>query len=226
MDEVTPSPGEQEAPAAPSQRGDRWSQLRERRKNAGKNRSAGEWLDLSISAATTAGTYALIALGFSASYSTIRAIAREKGHFSDGMSHIVPISFEGGIIILSLHVIREARKGRRALVLRLLVALGALATLITNGKANADGIEGSITHIVPVAMFIICFEYLIHSARKKALEDMGLLPPPLASLRGVEWLLDTVNAFARWRLMALHNIDSPEQAMWVRQTLLIRKAEL
>ncbi|MFE0107070.1 hypothetical protein, partial [Streptomyces sp. NPDC059009] len=33
-------------------------------------------------------------------------------------------------------------------------------------------------------------------------------------------------AFARWRLMALHNIDSPEQAMWVRQTLLIRKAEL
>ncbi|WP_433860092.1 DUF2637 domain-containing protein [Streptomyces kronopolitis] len=225
MDEETPSTTEQEAPTSP-RRENRWEALRALRRSANENRSPAEWVDWGMSALTTAGTYALIGLGFSASYETIRQIAEKKGKFSPNMSHIVPLSFEGGIIILSLHVIREARKGRRAGFLRLLVALGALATLVTNARAEAAGFEGTLTHVVPVGMFIVCFEYLIHSVRKKALEDMGLLPPPLASLRGVEWLLNTREAFARWRLMALHGIHSPEQALWVREHLLISKHEL
>ncbi|MCW8383910.1 DUF2637 domain-containing protein [Streptomyces justiciae] len=226
MDEATTaSPeAEQEAPA-PSRRGDRWTQLRDLRKSANTDRSAGEWLDLGLSTVTTAGTYALVGLGFSASYGTIRDIAQTKGGFSEGMSHVVPLSFEGGIIILSLHVIRQARQGERALLLRLIITLCSLATLLTNWSA-AKTIEGQLTHVVPVAMFIICFEWLIHASRKKALKDMGLLPPPLAHLRAVEWLLDFPNAFARWRLMALHHIHNPDQAMWIRQTLALRKAEL
>lgn len=204
----------------------RWESLRKTRKSATRNRSANEWLDVGIDVVASLGTYVLIVLGFTASYSTIRKIAVEKGNFSDTMSHIVPLSFEGGIIILSLRVIREARAGRRALFLRLIVAMGALATLVTNFRAESQGIEGQLTHVVPVAMFIICFEWMIHSARKKALQDMGLLPPPMPNLRPVEWLLDFSNSFARWRLMALHNIPNPEYAMWVRQKMLIRRAEL
>ncbi|MEU6460162.1 DUF2637 domain-containing protein [Streptomyces sp. NPDC047065] len=224
MDEAVAPPAEEQEPA-PSRRGDRWTQLRELRKDANRNRSGGEWLDLGISAATTAGTYVLIGLGFSTSYSTIREIAQDKGGFSPQMSHVVPLAFEGGIIILSMHVIREARRGKRALLLRLIVSVCSLATLLTNWSASTT-VEGKLTHVVPVAMFIICFEWLIHAARQKALEDMGLLPPPVAVLRAAEWTLDFPNAFARWRLMALHGIHSPEQALWVRQQLALRRSEL
>ncbi|GAA2686863.1 DUF2637 domain-containing protein [Streptomyces lunalinharesii] len=225
MDDEVTTPTAQETPAA-DQRGNRWQVLRERRKEANENRTAGEWLDWATSTATTAGTYALIGMGFTASYDTIRGIARKRGHFGDTMSNIVPLSFEGGIIILSLHVIREARKGRRAPILRTLVALGALATLITNFSANSTDLAGQLTHVVPVAMFIVCFEYLVHSVRRKALEDMGLVPPPMPSLRTVEWLLNFGDTFSRWRLMALHNIDSPDQAMWAHEQFLVKKAEL
>ncbi|MDJ0374763.1 DUF2637 domain-containing protein [Streptomyces sp. H10-C2] len=225
MDEATTTAPEHEP--TPPQGTDRWSLLRARRQQANTNRSAGELLDLGIDIVTAAGTYALIALGFTASYSTIRQIAVDKGAFSEGMSHIVPLSFEGGIIILSLRVLREARQGQRALFLRILVGLGAIATLVTNAHSKATDIAGQLTHVVPVAMFIICFEWMVHSARRKALVDMGLIPPPLPRLRSIEWGLDFFNSFARWRLMALHStIATPDHAMWVRHALLIERARI
>ncbi|MFI1831306.1 DUF2637 domain-containing protein [Streptomyces sp. NPDC020412] len=183
-------------------------------------------LDNSLATVTTLGTYGLIALGFSTSYGAIRDIAREKGHFSDGMSHVVPLSFEGGIIVLSLYAIRAAREGKRALLLEVLVALGSLATLYVNWRATAEGLEGKATHVIPVAMFLVCFKYLIHSVRRRALEAAGVLPPPLPRLRSVEWIFAPRDAFAQWRLMALHGIPTQEQALWAHHAMSLRKVQL
>ncbi|ORT54190.1 DUF2637 domain-containing protein [Streptomyces sp. CB03238] len=205
----------EDAPATARRRG--WWPDEDKRK---------ELLNQTLAAVTTLGTYGLIGLGFSTSYESIRQIAQVKGKFGPTMSHVVPLSFEGGIIILSLYVIRAARQGQRALMLETLVMVGSLATLFVNWHAPVDGIEGRITHVVPVAMFLICFKYLVHSSRKKALQDRGVLPPPLPRLRGVEWLLAPFDAYAQWRLMALNGVPTQEQAMWVHHAMQLRRVQL
>ncbi|MGW5679224.1 DUF2637 domain-containing protein [Streptomyces sp. NPDC003860] len=183
-------------------------------------------LDDTLALVTTAGTYGLIGLGFATSYGAIRKIAEDKGHFSPTMSHVVPLSFEGGIIVLSLYAIRAAREGKRALLLEVLVAIGSIATLYVNWNAEAEGLEGQAVHVVPVAMFLVCFKYLIHSVRKRALEAAGVLPPPLPRLRGVEWVFNPYDAFAQWKLMALGGIQTQEQALWAHHAMSLRKVQL
>lgn len=184
------------------------------------------FLDFILATGTTLGTYGLIGLGFSTSYGAIRQIAKDKGHFTDSMSHVVPLSFEGGIIILSLYAIRAAREGKRALMLEVLVAIGSVATLYVNWQSKTDGIEGKLTHVVPVAMFLVCFKYLVHSTRKRALEAAGVLPPPLPRLRSVEWVLGPSDAFAQWKLMALRGIRTQEHAMWVHHAMQLRRVKM
>ncbi|MEU8623059.1 DUF2637 domain-containing protein [Streptomyces sp. NPDC048623] len=184
----------------------------------------GDW-DL-VTPTAALGTYGLIALGFSTSYEAIRQIARDKGGFGHAMSNVVPLSFEGGIIVLSLYAIKKAREGKRATLLELLIAVGSLATLYVNWNVETDGITGKLTHVIPVAMFLICFKYLVHATRTKALEKAGVLPKPLPRLRLVEWALAPRDSFAQWRYMAIGGIRTQEHAMWVHHQMELRKVEL
>ncbi|MFJ2819073.1 DUF2637 domain-containing protein [Streptomyces sp. NPDC087294] len=220
--DASASPSEQETEQVSSSRAKEWAQTRMLMKKA---RAETEDLDKWLDWLKTAGTYGLVFLGFSVSYKTIRSIAQKQGHFGYWLSNVVPLAFEGGIIVLSLHVIREARRGNRALLLRMIITACCAGTLVVNW-GSVDTTSGKLTHVVPVGMFIICFEWLVHSSRTKALEDRGLLPTPLPRLRGIEWVLDFANSFARWRLMVLCNVKTAEEALWIRHELAVRKSEL
>ncbi len=67
-----------------------------------------------------------MAIGFVASWETLRDLAASTGGFSPWLAPVVPLSFDLGIVVLSLKVVLAAREGRSATALRdLVVALSA-----------------------------------------------------------------------------------------------------
>jgi hypothetical protein len=52
-------------------------------------------------------------------------------------------------------------------------------------------------------MFVVCFESVIASTRRHALERLGLVPPKLPRVRGVRWLLAPWPTFTSWRTAVL-----------------------
>ncbi len=73
-----------------------------------------------------AGLGFLVAIGFVASWETLRDLAASTGGFSPWLAPVVPLSFDLGIVVLSLKVVLAAREGRSATALRaLVVALSA-----------------------------------------------------------------------------------------------------
>ena len=52
-------------------------------------------------------------------------------------------------------------------------------------------------------MFVVCFESVIVSARRRSLASMGLLPDPLPRLRTARWLLSPSTTWDCWRRQIL-----------------------
>ena len=164
-------------------------------------------VDQSIDLAIMVGLGVLILVGFATSYRTLRDLAATEGGYPLWLAPAVPLSFDLGIVVLSLKVARAAREGRTAPVLRLLVAALSAATVVANA-ASATSPTARLLHAVPPAMFVVCFETVVISSRRAALEARGLLPPPLPRLRPVRWMLAFPSSWRRWRLMVLE-LDSP-----------------
>ncbi len=167
-------------------------------------------VDQSIDLAIMVGLGVLILVGFATSYRTLRDLAATEGGYPAWLAPAVPLSFDLGIVVLSLKVARAAREGRTAPVLRLLVATLSAATVVANA-ASATSTTARLLHAVPPAMFVVCFETVVISSRRAALEARGLLPPPLPRLRPVRWMLAFPSSWRRWRLMVLE-LDSPSGA--------------
>ncbi len=66
-----------------------------------------------------------MAIEFVASWETLRDLAASVGGFSPWLAPVVPLSFDLGIVVLSLKVVLAAREGRSATALRALVAPSA-----------------------------------------------------------------------------------------------------
>lgn len=165
-------------------------------------------LDQIMDVAIAVGLGILILVGFATSYRTLRDLAATEGDYPLWLAPAVPLSFDLGIIVLSLKVIRAAREGRSAPVLRLIVATLSAATVAANASA-ADTLAARVLHAVPPAMFVICFESVVITARRHALAHMGLLPEPLPRLRAVRWVLAPVAAAQAWRALVLVDPVSP-----------------
>jgi hypothetical protein len=150
--------------------------------------------------AAAAGVAVLIIIGFVASYTTVRDMAVEVGDFPAWLAPVVPLSFDVGIIVLSLRILLAAGDGRPARVLRALVLLLSVATVVVNGVAS-DSLAGRLLHAVPSAMFVICFETVIVSAQHRAL---GAEPtPPDTRFRTARWLLAPRSTWTTWRAHVL-----------------------
>jgi hypothetical protein len=118
------------------------------------------------------------------------------------------LAFDVGIITMSLKVCRLAREGRSAVLLRLLIAALCVCTVVANAAAGVDW-AARVLHAVPPAMFVVCFESVVVSVRRHALQRMGLTPAPLPRVRGVRWLLAPWGTWVRWRAMVLADADMP-----------------
>jgi hypothetical protein len=164
--------------------------------------------DHALDYATALGVTVLIGVGFITSYTTLSTLAAERGQFPPWLAAAVPLAFDAGIITLSLKVCRLAREGRSALALRLVIAGLSVSTVVANSAAGADW-PARLLHAVPPAMFVVCFESVIVSVRRHALQRMGLLPAPLPRVRGVRWLLDPWPTWCAWRAMVLADTDLP-----------------
>jgi hypothetical protein len=125
-------------------------------------------LDRAIELAVAAGVAILVAIGFVTSYETLRQLAITDGGFAPWLAPAVPLSFDLGIVVLSLKIVAAARRGRHALVHRALVSGLSVATVAVNGTAST-GTAGQLLHSIPPAMFVICFEGLVADARRDAL---------------------------------------------------------
>ena len=123
--------------------------------------------------AVAIGVVLLVLIGFAASYATLRDLAMSAGRFSPLLAPVVPLSFDLGIVVLSLKVVLAAKQGRSAIWLRLLVAGLSAATVAANASA-APTLIGRLLHAIPPAMFVICFESVTGSARRDALLKAGL----------------------------------------------------
>lgn len=167
-------------------------------------------VDQAIDLAIMVGLGVLILVGFATSYRTLRDLAASEGSYPVWLAPAVPLSFDLGIVVLSLKVARAAREGRTAPVLRLLVAALSAATVVANA-ASATSPTARLLHAVPPAMFVVCFETVVISSRRTALEARGLLPSPLPRLRPVRWVLAFPSSWRRWRLMVLE-LDPPTGA--------------
>lgn len=166
-------------------------------------------LDQLLDSAILAGLTVLILVGFAASYRTLRDLAATVGGYPQWLAPAVPLSFDLGIVVLSLKVARGAREGRTAPLLRLLVGVLSAATVAANASAAATWAAG-ILHAVPPAMFVICFESVIVSARRRSLAAMGLMPEPLPRLRAAQWLLAPRETWTCWRGQILAGIGGQE----------------
>ena len=113
--------------------------------------AAAQRLDRAIDLAITSGLVVLVLVGFAASYRTLRDLAAAAGGYPAWLAPAIPLSFDLGIVVLSLKVARAAREGRTAPVLRLLVAALSTATLAANAAA-ATTPAARLLHAVPPAM--------------------------------------------------------------------------
>ncbi len=152
--------------------------------------------------AIAAGLALLVAIGFVASWETLRDLAATAAGFSSWLAPVVPLSFDLGIVVLSLKVVLAAREGRAATTLRALVVALSAATVAANATA-AGGVTGRLLHAVPPAMFVICFESVVVTARQRALERLGLQPPRLPHVRPLLWLLAPSDTWREWRTAVL-----------------------
>jgi hypothetical protein len=159
-------------------------------------------LDLAIDAAIAVGVALLILIGFASSYRTLRDLATDVGGYPPWLAPAVPLSFDLGIVVLSLKVIRLAREGRSAPVLRLQVAALSIATVAANASAASTPIA-RLLHVVPPAMFVICFESIVITARRHALERLGHQPPPIPRIPAARWLLAPLPTWRSWRATIL-----------------------
>jgi Protein of unknown function (DUF2637) len=159
-------------------------------------------VDHAIDLAIMVGLGVLILVGFATSYRTLRDLAATEGGYPVWLAPAVPLSFDLGIVVLSLKVARAAREGRTAPAMRLLVVALSSATVIANAAA-ATSATARLLHAVPPAMFIVCFESVIASSRRTALEAKGLLPPPLPHLRPIRWVLSPPSSWRQWRRAVL-----------------------
>lgn len=134
-------------------------------------------------AAVAVGVVLLVLIGFAASYVTLRDLAVSAGRFSAWLAPVVPLSFDLGIVVLSLKVVLAAKYGRRCVWLRLLVAGLSACTVAANASA-APTLIGRLLHAVPSAMFVICFESVTGSTRRGALCARGaaVSVPPIHPL--------------------------------------------
>lgn len=161
-------------------------------------------LNQAVDVATATGITVLIVVGFATSYRTLRDLAVVQGGYPLWLAPAVPLSFDLGIVVLSLKVIRAAREGRSAPVMRLLVAALSTATVVANASA-AGTLTAQLLHAVPPAMFVICFESVVVTARRRALTRMGLVPEPLPRLRIAQWLLAPRVSWRAWRELVLND---------------------
>jgi hypothetical protein len=159
-------------------------------------------IDQVTDATITVGLGVLLAVGFAASYTTLLDLAVAEGGYPAWLAPAVPLAFDLGIVVLSLKVVRAAREGRTAPVLRVLVVALSIATVAANASA-ATGPAGAVLHAIPPAMFVVCFESVIASTRRHALERFGLVPPKLPRVRGVRWILAPWTTYTTWRRAVL-----------------------
>jgi hypothetical protein len=172
----------------------------------------GRYADRALDIASAIGVGILISVGFPASFDTLLTLAMRRGHFESWLAPAVPLALDVGIITLSLRVCRLAREGRRAVLLRLAVAGLSVGTVAANAAAGQDWL-GRRLHGVPPAMFVVCFESVVISIRRHALECMDLLPAPLPRIRGIRWLLAPWTTWRMWRAAVLANTVDPS---WTR----------
>lgn len=174
----------------------------------GRTRGSRVMLDRAIELAVAVGVAILVAIGFITSYETLRLLAITDGGFAPWLAPAVPLSFDLGIVVLSLKIVAAARQGRHALVHRAHVAGLSVATVAVNGTAST-GTAGRLLHAIPPAMFVICFENLVTDARRAAL--LGR-PSRTSTFKG--GLLAPVSTVRRWRDDVLQSraSDAPTKA--------------
>jgi len=157
--------------------------------------------DRTAELAVAIGVVMLVLIGFAASYATLRDLAVSAGRFSPWLAPVVPLSFDLGIVVLSLKVVLAAKEGRSAIWLRLLVVGLSAATVAANASA-APSIIGRLLHAIPPAMFVICFESVTGSARREALSLRGTnVATP--SVRPMLLALAPLTTLRQWRRQVL-----------------------
>ncbi|RJK95940.1 DUF2637 domain-containing protein [Vallicoccus soli] len=163
----------------------------------------------SITRGVVAGGLGLLAvIGFAASYETLRDLALSVGGFSPWLAPAVPLSFDLGIVVLSLKVAMAARKGRSATGLRALVLTLSTASVLANAAA-ARGLVGVLVHAVPPAMFVVCLESAVSDARRDArlTHAPHSVKPALPRRHPVLWFLAPLRTWLAWRQEALAALD-------------------
>ena len=164
--------------------------------------------DRAIDVAVTAGVAVLVLVGFATSYHTLLDLAATVGGYPRWLAPAVPLSFDLGIVVLSLKVAQAAREGRHAPVLRLLVMLLSGVTVLANASA-VPGTAARLLHAVPPAMFVVCFESAVITMRRHALQARGAWPQPIPRQHPLRWLLAPRSTWTTWRDSVLADVDPP-----------------
>lgn len=164
---------------------------------------AAQVVDVVIDIAVMVGVAVLVLVGFATSYHTLLDLAVTPGGYPRWLAPAVPLSFDLGIVVLSLKVAQAAREGRHALVLRSLVIALSAVTVLANASA-VPGTAAGLLHAVPPAMFVICFESVVIGVRRRALQARDAWPEPIPVQPPLHWLLAPRATWTRWRHAVLH----------------------
>jgi hypothetical protein len=155
--------------------------------------------DRVLDVASTVGLALLIVTGFVTSYATLRDLAVDSGGYAPWLAPAVPLSLDLGIVVLSLRVLGAARLGRRALVLRGLVALLSVGTVAANALA-AQSPLAAVLHSAPPAMFVICFETVVVASGGRAAQLPGEEAQQISWAR---WIVAPAASVVAWRARVL-----------------------
>lgn len=166
-------------------------------------------LDQALERVVAGGVAMLVTIGFVTSYDTLRLLAESDGGFPLWLAPAIPLSFDLGIVVLSLKVVAAARDGQAAILLRTLVVTLSAASVAVNGTAS-PGLAGRLLHAIPPAMFVICFESVVATARRRALSGRR------AAGRGLAvWCLAPRATYRAWRTSVLADVGLPAGASHV-----------
>ncbi|MEU7435064.1 DUF2637 domain-containing protein [Streptomyces sioyaensis] len=168
-----------------------------------------------------AGAALIAAIGFTGSYSAVRALAEKKGF--GGFSVVFPIGIDAGIVVLLALDLLLTWIRIPFPLLRQTAWLLTAATIAFNGAAAWPDALGVGMHAVIPLLFVVAVEAARHAIGRIA--DITA-DKHMEGVRLTRWLLAFPSTFRLWRRMKLWELRSYDEVIQLEQDRLVYQARL
>lgn len=170
---------------------------------ADRARSAGLWLrDTGLGAAGYVLVATVAVAGWSASFVGLHQFAEAHMALADRPAWLVPVTFDGAALGLTMSVARAAMHGRGAAMWRVLVVAFTALSAWINYTHISDPAGRWVAALLPVSAVTV-FESLMSEARNAYERRTGRVRPRIHPLR---WLMDFGGT---WAIVRAYVLDVP-----------------